>query len=465
LACGLAAVALHASRQEPPALLLSDASATVAVLPYRVSEGVEADSFAGIALADDLIRALRGKTPRMKVRTVSAVWRYAESMPAPVTAARELGVSYVVANALEPRGKGIVLRTQVVRSSDGAVVWRADFSGDDAFVLQQRLAERLRGEARTAHLTMNLKAYAEFERGQRLLDLRTAEGIYKATNALEGAVAADPGFAAGYALLADAYAFDMQHWHQTEATARRAMALDAKLGGPHASVGFVRLMWLSDVQQSAEELKQAVRLSPDDATAHQWYADNLAMQARLPEALEEMKTAEALDPDSVPINRDLAHMYYLAHQFDLAERQCERTIEMAPDFLEAHVLLHDIYTQKHEYDRAMAEFEKAERLAPASGLYPLTADAGLKQAYAREGMRGFWQARLDYLEHGFRDAYLAAKYTALLGDYPRAMGYLRRAKRTSGPTHHLQYVSTDPAFDALHGNEEFRRLSGSEVEN
>jgi DNA-binding winged helix-turn-helix (wHTH) protein/tetratricopeptide (TPR) repeat protein len=461
-ACGVIAVTVYASVRVPPPLVLGSAPATVAVLPYRVAGNVEGDSFAGMALADDLIRGLRGSAGQMKVRTVSAVWRYAESMPAPVIAARELGVDYAVANGLERRGRTLVLHAQVVRAIDGKAVWHGSFSGGDAFALQEQLVERLRGgeAVQPVHLSRNLKAYAELERGQRLLDLRTAEGIYKATDALEGAVAADPGFAAAHALLANAYAFDVYHWPQAERVARKAMTLDGTLGAPHASVGFVKMMWQGDVRGSDEELKLAVRMNPGDATAHQWHADNLAMQGRVPESIEEMKVAEALDPDSVPIHRDLAHMYYLAHDFDAAERMCRQTIEMAPDFLEAHVLMHDIYTQKHEYDRAMTEFEQAERLAPVSGLYPLTQDGALKQAYAKEGIRGFWRARLDYLEHRFREDYLAAKYTALLGDYPRAMAYLRLSADKSNPRPRLNYLWDEPAFERLHGNEEFRRLSG-----
>jgi serine/threonine-protein kinase len=350
----------------------------------------------------------------------------------------------------------------VVRASDGRAVWNGSFSGNDVFALQEQLAARLRGgeAAKPAHLSTNLKAYAEFDRGQRLLDLRTAEGIYKATDALEWAVAADPRFAAAHALLADAYAFDIYHRPQAEAVARKAIGLDAKLGAPHASLGFVKMMWQGDVRGSSEELKMALRLSPGDATAHQWYADNLAMQGRIPEAIEEMKAAEALDPDSVPIHRDLAHMYYLARDFDAAERICRQTIEKAPDFLEAHVLMHDIYIQKRDYDRAMAEFAKAEQLAPASGLYSIGQDSALQQAYARQGIRGFWRARLDYLEHHFREDYLAAKYTALLGDYPRAMSYLRLTADKSQISPRLNYLWTDPAFEGLRGNEEFRRLSG-----
>ncbi|OLD28762.1 MAG: hypothetical protein AUJ04_00720 [Acidobacteria bacterium 13_1_40CM_3_55_6] len=82
------------------------------------------------------------------------------------------------------------------------------------------------------------------------------------------------------------------------------------------------MFWLWDWQVAEQELKRAIELSPDCATAHQWYAIYLAAQAGQSKA--EMRKALELDPFSIPINADMGQMFYLSQQYEEAIEQCQK---------------------------------------------------------------------------------------------------------------------------------------------
>src|SRR5256712_13523173 len=104
------------------------------------------------------------------------------------------------------------------------------------------------------------------------------------------------------------------------------------------------MFWLWDWQVAEQELKRAIELSPDCATAHQWYAIYLATQAGQSKA--EMRKALVLDPYSIPINADMGQMFYFAQEYDQAIDQGQKTIARDPDFLNAQIYLYKAYADR-----------------------------------------------------------------------------------------------------------------------
>jgi tetratricopeptide (TPR) repeat protein len=100
------------------------------------------------------------------------------------------------------------------------------------------------------------------------------------------------------------------------AEANEAIRIDPSLGEPHASIGFVRMFWEWRFADAEAEFKQAIELSPNYATAHQWYAINFAAAARKDSAMAEIDRALELEPASVAINSDRCQILYFAHRSD-----------------------------------------------------------------------------------------------------------------------------------------------------
>jgi DNA-binding winged helix-turn-helix (wHTH) protein/TolB-like protein/cytochrome c-type biogenesis protein CcmH/NrfG len=460
-------------RGHPPLLADSGPSpASVAVLPYEMPAGDGRHDASGIALADDLIRYLDSRNGGLRLLPPSAIYGLAGLHVPPAEAARRLNANFVLIAKLEQRKTGAVLDAKLIRAKDGSAVWSETIKGDanNLFALQDRLSSDLQkaiaGSAgRSAdppqHITQNLRAYESYIGGQMYLGQRSSEGIYKSIDAFEQATAEDPRFALAFASLAEADALDITGWKKSEAAAQKALALDPLSGEAHVALGLVAMLWRNDFEHAAAEFKTAIRLNSRDASAHLWYADNFASQNRLVEAAEEMHTARDLDPYSAAIKLSMAKVYYLDHEYDAALEQCQQVLMSDPAFLQGHILLHDIYIETQQYDKAMAEFNRIEELAGGSGLYPASRAQALNSVYAKNGIKGFWRARVEFLKTEYQDDYQLAKYLALLGRRRESLASLQRAIDIHKAGHTIVlFAYEEPVFAGMRYDPRFRQLTG-----
>jgi tetratricopeptide (TPR) repeat protein len=306
--------------------------------------------------------------------------------------------------------------------------------------------------------TLSLDAYAACEKGWFFLSKRTAEGIHLSVGYFERAITEDPNYALAYAGLAEAYAFDIENWKKAESTAANALEIDKNLGEAHATIGFVRMFWMWDWETAERELKRAVELNADNATAHQWLAIYMAAKGHMLEAKQEMRKALELDPFSIPINADMGQMFYFSQEYDQAIDQCRKTIAMDPEFLNAHIYLYEAYTQRGAYDQAFAEYFNLQKLAGGNLLYSPGAEESLRKAYEESGIKGFWKARLSFLEKRSGDHFEMAEYCARLGDKQRALSLLNQAYVEHSAW--LAFIFVNPVFSDLRNDVRFEHLSG-----
>ncbi len=440
---------------------------SIAVLPFRPSGAGETDQYLGLALADDLSIQLRKN--QISSLPITAGYRYLDDQSDPVKAGRELGVDAVFFGQLQKSGKRITINVQLLKVSDGTSIWARSFADDfdNVFTVQDSIASAvtrvLSPEANAEEKkpvprreTANVDAYEAYETGQFYLNKRTAEAIHLSVGYFERAINEDPNYALAYVGLAEAYAFDFQNWKIAEATALKALEIDKSLGEADATIAFVHMFWLWDWEGAETEFKRSIDLSPNYATAHQWYAIYFASRGRTLEAKEEMRKGLELDPFSVPINADMGQMFYFSQEYDQAIDQCQKAIAMDSEFLNAHIYLYEAYTERRMYDRAVAEYFKIQKLDAGNMLYSPEAEASLRKGYAESGIRGFWKAKLSFLEDRSDDDFAMAEYCARLGDKDRALSLLKRAYEKHSPW--LAFIVVNPVFSDLRHDARFQRL-------
>src|SRR5262249_53960221 len=86
----------------------------------------------------------------------------------------------------------------------------------------------------------------------------------------------------------------------------------------------------------AERLFQhAIRLEPDDATAHHWYSTTLLVEGKTAEAIAEIDRARRLDPLSPIVTAAGAWIRYLAGNAAEAELLSREALEKDPEFVPA----------------------------------------------------------------------------------------------------------------------------------
>lgn len=114
--------------------------------------------------------------------------------------------------------------------------------------------------------------------------------------------------------------------------------MDNTLAEPHAALGIIALN-VRDWKPSGPELRRALDLNPNDATAHHWYAFYLFFSGKTEEAIAEIETARQLDPLSAVINADEGIFLYSSRRYDEARVRLRQAIDLEPDFDQPHETL------------------------------------------------------------------------------------------------------------------------------
>ena len=450
---------------------------SLAVLPLENLSGDASQEYFADGMTDQLIATL-GQISALRVISRTSVMGYKGARKPLPQIARELNVDAVIEGSILRSGGRVRITAQLIDAAVDKHLWAQSYDGDvrDTLALQSRVARAIADEIRVSVLpkeqaalkkvkAVKPDAYEAYLKGRYFWNKRTAEGLTRAREYFDEAVAKAPDYAQAYSGLADTYALlgDWQYGVMTsrealpraKAAAVKALELDATLGEAHTSLGFVLSGIDWDWASAEKEFRRAIELNTGYATAHHWYAWHLSLMGRHGEAIAEMRTARSLDPLSLIINADLAEVLLIAHFYDESAQQSRKTIDMDPDFALAHNQLAEAYLQQHMRDDATAEFQKAVQLSEGSPI----CTANLARAYASSGRSAEAAQLLTGLQKRSNPAYSNAAEIAMvyaaLGDKAQAMAWLERGyNERFNPG-----VLLRPGFDSLRADPRFRDLS------
>ena len=176
-------------------------------------------------------------------------------------------------------------------------------------------------------------------KGRYSWNKRTSADIETAISYFNQAIAKDPGYALAYSGLADAYCvlptyggIPSENFPKANAAARKALELDSTLARPHAVLGVNEMQYDWDFAGGEAEFKKAFGLDPNDATAHQWYAERIGViGGREQEVIAEINRAHQLDPMSPIISNQVGAAHLWARQYDEAIVICTKVGKREPD--------------------------------------------------------------------------------------------------------------------------------------
>ena len=303
-------------------------------------------------------------------------------------AAHRFNAAVVVTGSVRRSGNDLRIMANLIDTASGCYMWSTSMHGtlDDTFAVQEEVArvvalklesEVVEGRERLAvgPPSRNLAAYNLYTQGRHHLNQRTEEGLRKAVDFFEKAIAEDGQFAQAYSGLADAYGLlghygglpPAEVWTKAVSNAAWAVLCDENSTEAHTSLAHVKCTQDWDWTGAEQEFKRAISLDFRYPTAHHWYAASLLLPVgRNEEAREEMLIAQALDPISPIISRDLAKMHFYVGDYEAALEQCDNTIELDPHFAPAYSLLGFVQERRGEFDEASAAFQHAIQLSPQS---------------------------------------------------------------------------------------------------
>ena len=129
---------------------------------------------------------------------------------------------------------------------------------------------------------------------------------------LSQAIVADSDYAEAYEGLAASYDLMPEYslmpqeeaFSRAIAAANKAVSLNPSLSIAHRALAFALFWSQTDIPRAFSEFQESVRLAPDDAEAHHWYATALNSVVRIADARREIDIAQQLSPASRSILAD-----------------------------------------------------------------------------------------------------------------------------------------------------------------
>jgi serine/threonine-protein kinase len=450
--------------------------ATVAVLPFENATGDPQLDYLSDGMADSLINAL-ARLPGLSVKARSMVFRYKGREADPQEVASALSVEGVVNGRLERHGERFMLSLSLAKGSDGNQVWgeRYDSTLKDLVTLQSEVsrdvARKLRGGLSgederkvTNTYTSSGEANRLFLEGRWHVQKVALPEVQKGIQLLEQATAIDPGYALAYVGLADAYrtasAADIppsQVVPKAKQAAERAVQIDETLSSAHAQLAILAIWYDWDPQAAEVHFRRALKLDPDNAEAHLFYAHLRSNQGRHEEAIREAEHALAIEPFNTRFNALTGQFLIHAGRTDDALARLQAAFAIDPNHVLAYIFASAAHSEKAEYAEAIAEAEKAVAITRRTMAHPLGL---LGYAQAKSGDAAGARAILDELLTASRSRYVAPYGVALLynalGDTDQALAWLERGY--DARDHKMNLLKVDPKWKNLRGDPRFADL-------
>jgi len=410
----LALVAVTARRQlltkPPPAAIRS-----IAVLPFENLTGNPEQQYFADGMTDALITAL-AQIRQLRVISRTSAMHYRDTRKTLPEIARELGVDAVVEGSVSRTNRRIRINAQLIQASTDRHLWAESHDRDieDVLMLQSELARAISSEVQiqltsqeqanlTAKRPVNPQAYEAYLEGRFFWNKRSKESILKSIEFFDEAIRRDPGYAAAYAGLADAYNVGgcgapmaipiSEGGPKAKAAALKAVELDGNSAEAHTALGMAMNCYGGKLFAVESEFRKAIALNPNYAPARHFYAV-LLLGWRNQEGIEQIQEAVRLDPVSPNSNGLLGEFLFETRQFDKGILQLKKTLELDPNQHNSRVRLGFAYAIVKRYAEAENEFREAERISPGT----LSSLGGLAYVYALEGETARVEKMLPELE-------------------------------------------------------------------
>jgi adenylate cyclase len=350
-----AASAGHAPQAPVPAPSASE-KPSIAVLPFaNMSNDPEQEFFAD-GLVEDILTTL-SKLSGLTVIARNSSFAFKGRNVDVRQAAKDLGARYVLEGSVRKSGNRIRITAQLIDAETGAHLWaeRYDRAVEDIFAVQDEITLILATEmqvnltegeqARMRYATTtNVEAWNYWAQG--LAHYRTGvvnkEGVGKAREFWEKALALDPNSAALHAMLGFV--------HST----------DARFGwwGDHETA----------LAKAREHLDRALELDHTNADAHLFSGMMLNLDRRFDESVAAARRALALAPGSADVAAFSASMLVSADIYEEAILQIEKAIRLSPKFPANYLGIQGlVYRLAGRTEDAIATFLKYSERSPGFG--------------------------------------------------------------------------------------------------
>ncbi|MBZ5554181.1 MAG: protein kinase [Acidobacteriia bacterium] len=448
---------------------------SLAVLPFVNVTADPNSEYIPDGITESLINRL-AQLPNLTVMSRSSVFRYKGREPDVQEAGRQLKVQAVLTGRVVQRGDDLDISAELVDVHNNSHLWGEQYhrklsdiltlQSDIAREISEKLKLRLTGAEKdrlAKNYTENTEAYQLYLKGRYHAAKFTEDGLARGLNYFNQAIAIDPSYALAYdgvayyyVTAADWFMSPREAMPKAKAALQTALRIDNALSEAHTSLAIVSYWYEYDWATAERELKRALELNPNDASAHQFYGSFLAWTGRVDAGIREANRAIELDPLSPQARTYLGVNLFFARRYDEAVKQLEEVTRTSPNYWWAHVFLGRSFAQTGRLPEAIAEFQSAKRIEDAIS----EIDAALGHAYALSGRKSEAEKVLEELKQRSMRSYVSpynmAVVCAGLGEKDAAFQWLDKAYDER--PFYLTWLEVDPDLDILRSDPRFSKL-------
>jgi tetratricopeptide (TPR) repeat protein len=375
------------------------------------------------------------------------------------------------------RGENLTISVELIDATSNKLLWGEQYERkmSDLLATQREIAtaitEKLQlklsdDDAKVAkRYTDSNEAYQLYLKGRFYWNKRTVDGLKQAVVYYKQAIEKDPNFALAYSGVAESYVLYPNYsvappkdcMPQAKAAALKALEIDDSLAEAHAALGLYLANYAWNLSAGEKELRRAIELKPNYATAHHWLGNvPLLMSQKFDEAIAEGRRAEELDPLSAIINADEAFNLINARRYDEAIAQCQRAFTVDPNFYYTHYLLGWAYNLKGMHKEAIAALRKSLELNPYPFAKALMINSLVKSGERAEAVKLRDELRSDSTRR-YVPSYFLAMAAMALGNKDEAFAQFEKEIAERGA--YASGLTIDPTLDELRSDPRFAELT------
>ena len=442
--------------------------ASIAVLPFLdLSQAKDQEYFCD-GMSEEILDTL-AKVDGLRVVARTSSFSFKGKNVNVSEVGKKLNVENVLEGSLRREGNRIRISAQLVNARNGFHLWSETYERElqGVFALQDEITRAIVDALKIklaislpAHEQRNTEVYDLYLQGLYFSNKGSEADLRRALSFFQRAVEKDPTFARAWTgiskvwyFLADVYAKPLDAYPASKEAALKAISLDEKDAEAHCYLSEAKRVLDWDLAGADAELKRALQLDPNSATAYLFSGLHPLFRGELKDGLQLILEAEKLDPVS-PITSYVATAAFLANdRIDDAIIEGQRTLQLDPNYFYLDSVLAAAYREKGNFPEAIALYTKAQEATqlPSSGLAITYALMG-QQIQARTILAQLVQAR----EKRYVSTPLIAAVSTALGDKEEAFRWLERAYEEHSGV--LQWIAFLPEFRALHSDVRFSQL-------
>jgi TolB-like protein len=305
------------SRDEMPSDDAVDRGPSVAVLAFSGPHGDANGALLARGVAHDLVDEL-GRNADLHVISHHSSFAIGPEKGALAQIAQRLRARYLVDGTVVYTGDRLRIGVELIDGREDRLVWttRQDAAGAEIEALAEALVQRIASSVHNkvqfaerrrslAQTPTTLQVYEMTMRASALIQRFDADGIRDARALLERVIAADPGYAYGWAYLGYGDALDIifritgersrRHLPEAMGELRRAITLDSELAPAWRAMAFLYSV-NGDFGNALAAAERAVQLAPSDSGSLNFLAKAQLEVGHVEQALETATRVRDLFP-------------------------------------------------------------------------------------------------------------------------------------------------------------------------